>query len=351
MAKLTPRQLKILGYIQQNPWTSTHAVKEYLAKEGASASRITVVRDIGHLVRAKLIQSKGKGRAVTYHDLAPTPLLRFIDVESYFKKNVDERPVRYSRFNGDVFRYLRQIFIPDEREDLSELNKLYRQHVKKLSATAIKKEFERLTIELSWKSSRIEGNTYSLIDTEILLKQHQETAGHTKDEALMIINHKKALDYVANKKSDFKKITLRKIENIQRLIVEGLGVNHGIRKRPVRIIGTRYVPMDNPHQIREGLEKTADIINQIADPFSKALVGILMISYLQPFEDGNKRTARLLGNAILLAHNACPLSYRSVNESDYKKAMILFYEQNTALFFKQLFIEQFRFAVNNYFLA
>ncbi len=351
MPKLTPRQLKILSYIQQNPWSSTHSIREYLAKGGGGVARVTVVRDLGHLVRAKLIHSKGKGRSVTYHDLASTPLLRFIDVATYFKKNVDERTAQSQQFNPDVFKYLQSIFMTEERQSLSRINTLYRQHVKKLSPTAIKKEFERLTIELSWKSSRIEGNTYSLIDTEILLKQHQEAAGHNKEEALMIINHKKALDYVANKKSDFKKITLRKIENIQRLIVEGLGVNHGIRKRPVRIIGTQYVPLDNPHQIREGLEKTASLINRIADPFSKALVGILMTSYLQPFEDGNKRTARLLGNAILLAHDACPLSYRSVNESDYKKAMILFYEQNSALFFKQLFVEQFKFAVNNYFLA
>ena len=74
-----------------------------------------------------------------------------------------------------------------------------------------------------------------------------------------------------------------------------------------------------------------------------------MISYLQPFEDGNKRTSRILGNAILLANDICLLSYRSVNESDYKKGMILFYEQNYVKYFKELFVEQFKFAVDNYF--
>jgi Fic family protein len=75
-----------------------------------------------------------------------------------------------------------------------------------------------------------------------------------------------------------------------------------------------------------------------------------MISYIQPFEDGNKRTARILGNALLLANNACPLSYRSVNEGDYKKAILLFYEQNNINLFKELFINQFKFSVDNYFL-
>jgi len=87
------------------------------------------------------------------------------------------------------------------------------------------------------------------------------------------------------------------------------------------------------------------------DPFSKAIFTTLMISYIQPFEDGNKRASRLLGNAILLANNACPLSYRSINEADYKKAVIIFYEQNSARFFKELFVEQFKFAVGNYFQA
>ena len=76
-----------------------------------------------------------------------------------------------------------------------------------------------------------------------------------------------------------------------------------------------------------------------------------MIAYIQPFGDGKKRISRILGNAILLVHGFCPLSYRSINEAAYKKAVILFYEQNSAGFFKELFIEQFRFSIENYFLA
>ena len=94
----------------------------------------------------------------------------------------------------------------------------------------------------------------------------------------------------------------------------------------------------------------ADAANKIKDPFAKAFAAVILLSYIQPFEDGNKRTARLLGNAVLLAHGACPLSYRSINEADYKKATLLFYEQMSARFFKELFIKQFQFAVENYFL-
>jgi Fic family protein len=76
---------------------------------------------------------------------------------------------------------------------------------------------------------------------------------------------------------------------------------------------------------------------------------VLFISYIQPFEDGNKRTGRITGNGILIENGYCPLSYRSVKPVDYKKAMILFYEQNNLAAYKKLFIEQFAFAVNKYF--
>ena len=80
------------------------------------------------------------------------------------------------------------------------------------------------------------------------------------------------------------------------------------------------------------------------------MLAILLIAYIQPFVDGNKRTSRMIGNAILLANNACPLSYRSINELEYKKAVLLFYEQNNLSYFKKLFIEQYEFVVGNYFL-
>jgi len=91
------------------------------------------------------------------------------------------------------------------------------------------------------------------------------------------------------------------------------------------------------------------LINAKKNGFEKALLAVVLISYIQPFEDGNKCTGRMLSNAILLAYDACPLSYRSVDSLDYKKAMLLFYEQNNVSAFKRLFIEQNVFAVNNYF--
>ncbi len=344
MTKLTERQIKILDFIKKSGGTSNQEIKNYLK----NISRVTIVRDLNFLLKNNLIQQEGEGRSVHYKEKIKQDFLRYIDVDKYFQS--DERKIKFKRFNFDIIKNLKNIFSPEELAELQGLNKQYQERIKKLPDSIIKKEFERLTIELSWKSSRIEGNTYSLIDTEILIKENKEAIGHKKEEAIMILNHKKAIDYILDKKSNFKKLTLSKIESVHDLIIDGLNIESGLRKNPVRITGTQYLPMDNQHQIREAMEKIIQAVNKLPDYFSKAVFIMAMISYTQPFADGNKRTSRLLGNALLMADNICPLSFRSIDESEYKKSVILFYEQNNLRMFKELFIEQFKFAIENYFL-
>lgn len=148
---------------------------------------------------------------------------------------------------------------------------------------------------------------------------------------------------------DFVYILSSQVKDIHNIIIQDLGIHSGIRKTPVGIIGPDYKPLDNQFQIREALEVTCDYVNSINFALEKALIAIAMISYIQPFEDGNKRTARVIGNAILLANGFCPLSYKSVDEVEYKKSMIIFYEQNSIHYFKQLFIEHFKMAISKYF--
>lgn len=350
MKKLTFRQRAILQFIRESSGVNNGQIREHLEKSTDSISRVTIVRDIDALLKANLITKQGEGRSVTYIEKSQSSALTYINVEQYFQNGPDQRILKSASFNGHIFSDLKDLFSQTEIRELSKLNNEYQKRIKKLSTQQIKKEFERLTIELSWKSSQIEGNTYSLIDTEILIKEKQEAQGHQKEEAVMILNHKKTLDYIWQKDDYFQKLNLRKIEDIHKLIVQDLSVATGLRKRIVGIVGTKYKPLDNYQQIKEATENTVKLINSFSDPFSKALTTLLMISYIQPFEDGNKRTARLLADAVLLAHDVCPLSYRSINEADYKKAVIVFYEQNNARFFKELFIEQLKFAIDNYFL-
>lgn len=352
MEKLTKRELNILEFIRKNKQAGNIEIADYLESVSLGASRVTIVRSINTLIKAGLVERKGEGRSVYYEEKSASPFLSYFDIEEYFKKSPDERNVAFEKFNFNIFDNIGGIFSKSELEELKNLNDDYAERIKKLSPAIIKKEFERLTVELSWKSSQIEGNTYSLIDTEILIKENKEAEGHKKEEAIMILNHKKTLDYILENRDNFKNLTLRKIEDVHGLIVDGLSVAKGLRKKAVGITGTKYRPLDNEYQIKEAMEKMIEFTNKkLTVPFSKAIFAMLMISYIQPFEDGNKRSSRLLGNAILLSGDICPLSYRSINEADYKKAVVLFYEQNSAIFFKELFVEQFKFAVSNYFLA
>lgn len=345
MQQLNARRQKIIDFIAQKRSAGNAQIIEFL---GSEVSRFTVLRDLDLLIKQGLIRKEGKGRAVVYLPVWTGVINAFFDPELYFAKGPDERDVK-TIFDPEIIEELPNLFLPEEFARLRKINNEYLARVKNIGEIFFKKEIERLAIELSWKSSQLEGNTYSLIDTEILIKERVEAAGHKKEEAVMILNHKNAIDYIFANKSEFKKLDLHMVEKVHGLLIEGLGVKKGVRANRVRIIGTRYTPMGDKTKIIQCLNRALAKINDLDNPFSKALALILMISYIQPFEDGNKRTARILGNAALLANGACPISYRSVNEADYKKAVILFYEQNSARFFKELFIRQFEFAAKNYF--
>lgn len=202
---------------------------------------------------------------------------------------------------------------------------------------------------LSWKSSQIEGNTYSLLETERLLKDKQTASGKTQEEAIMLLNHKDALDFVLDVPDCLKELSVHRIEDIHSILTKELGDDRNIRSRRVGITGTNYRPLDNEFQIREALEDMCVLVNEKVNVFEKAFLALVLLSYIQAFVDGNKRTARITSNAILIANGYCPIPFRTVDSIDYKKAMLMFYEQNNIAAFKRIFIEQFLFAVKTYF--
>ncbi|MFA5298410.1 MAG: Fic family protein, partial [Lutibacter sp.] len=138
-------------------------------------------------------------------------------------------------------------------------------------------------------------------------------------------------------------------EDIHSLLIKDLGIERNIRKRRVGISGTNYKPLDNEYQIREALIDMCELVNDKEIVFEKALLTLVLLSYIQAFGDGNKRTARIISNAILINNGYCPISFRTIDAIEYKKAMLLFYEQNNITAFKNIFISQFEFAVNTYF--
>ena len=166
----------------------------------------------------------------------------------------------------------------------------------------------------------------------------------------MILNHKETFDTILENKQSFKSINISDIRTIHSVLIKDLGIKANIRESAVGITGTKYLPVDNKYQIEDALHKLVTRLSETANIPERALILLGMISYLQPFSDGNKRTARMVSNAILLANNYYPLSYRSVDEVEFKEALILFYEQNNIYHLKRLFGEQQQFAINNYFL-
>lgn len=349
MTMYNKRQEAILNFITDTPVSTRGSIELYLSDAGFEVSKMTVTRDLKLLIENGDVEKTGKAKATVYKPSAGAALLRNIDIETYFAKDQDTRSQNDIPFNFKIFGNLKKLLNELERKQLAVLNDQYRNKKKSLSPKLLQKEFERLTIELAWKSSKIEGNTYTLLDTERLLNENIAAKGKTADETNMVLNHKKAIDFILNAPEYYKELSLYKIEEIHQLLVDKLDVATGIRTGAVGIVGTNYKPIDNSFQINEALQKLIAVVNKTRDPLEKALIIVLMIAYIQPFEDGNKRTSRILANAVLMAHDYCPLSYRSVDEIEYKKAVILFYEKNNASYFKRLFIEQFKQAIEKYF--
>ena len=274
-----------------------------------------------------------------------------LDLATYFDKDIDEREVQES-FNFDLIRDVLpkvEIFTKEELEVLNDAQMEFEKNTEGMTELEYRREMERLGVDLSWKSSQIEGNTYSLLETERLLKDKQTASGKTKEEAIMLLNHKDALDFVLDIPDYLKELSVHRIEDIHSILTKELEVDRNIRHRRVGITGTNYRPLDNEFQIREALEDTCTLVNGKDNVFEKAFLTLVLLSYIQAFVDGNKRTARITSNAILIANGYCPISFRTVDSIDYKKAMLMFYEQNNIAAFKKIFIEQFLFAVKTYF--
>ena len=342
------RENEILQYLHYHPGSSRSEIE---AGMNLTESPATVKRILSSLVENGSALVSGQGRATRYSVSPQAHVTMELNIDTYFQKETDEREVQTS-FNFDLINETLptvELFTAEEKERLNALQAQFTRNLEGITPTEYRKEMERLGIDLSWKSSQIEGNTYSLLETERLLKDKQTASGKTKEEAVMLLNHKDALDFVLADPEYLREISVRRIEELHTLLVKELDVDKGIRRRRVGVTGTNYRPLDNEYQIREALEDTCRLINGKENVFEKALLALVLLSYIQAFADGNKRTARITSNAILIANRYCPISFRSVDSVDYKKAMLIFYEQNNISAFKKIFIDQFAFAVNTYF--
>lgn len=198
----------------------------------------------------------------------------------------------------------------------------------------------RLLIDLSWNSSRLEGNTYSLLETKRLIELGEVASGKDAAEAQMILNHKAAIEYVVESVSD-KQIAPLTVRNIHALLSENLlgdpAASGWLRTINVGIAGTTYLPLESPQLIQECFNIFIDKLNEIHNPFEQSLFSIVHLSYLQAFEDVNKRTARLVANIPLIKENLRPLSFMEVDQSAYVSALLGVYEKNDVSLIRDLY--------------
>lgn len=293
-----------------------------------------------------LIVKRGEKRTRTYHPLPvsdKTSSGRFTDSPKAFfspksrkiLKFLDNPPhlrtiVSYNRDFLDNYTPNRTAYVPEKlRVQLFEQGKRFD---KALAAGTYAKEIcQRLLIDLSYNSSRLEGNTYSRLDTQRLFEQGTTPDGKVDEETVMIVNHKEAILFLVENAQGIELSSLM-IRNLHNLLAQDLLADPSacgeIRTREVNIGQSTYRPLSNPHLLKELFELILLKARQIENTFEQSFFLLLHLSYVQAFEDVNKRTSRLSCNIPFIKQNLCPLSFIDVERDDYTAAMLAVYEKN-----------------------
>ncbi len=342
---LNNRQIAIISLLKKQESGSLSAIFEQL---GLAVAERTINRDLAKLVEFGIVVTQGGGRSLVYILSLSGRFFLPVDVVPYNELEPDARAGVLTRYQFDVWKvWPKSLFETAVLDTLQTETIQYQKSIGEQTSDVRVRELERFVIEMSWKSARIEGNTYTLLDTERLLKEGIVSPTNTPEETQMILNHKTAFSFV-REQSVGTIITRAYIEQVHTLLMQNLLTDVGLRRNGVGITGSMYRPLDNQFQIQEELDTLIALVNSRESVFDKALTILLGISYIQPFVDGNKRTARLVANGILLACGAAPLSYRNVDEVIYRASLLSFYEQLSVVPMRDIFIDQYTFSIEHY---
>jgi hypothetical protein len=262
----------------------------------------------------------------------------------------DRRPVGYRR------EFLEQ-YVPNETAYLppvvrSSLHELGRTPAgQRPAGTYVRDIFDRLLIDLSWSSSRLEGNTYSLLDTEELIGRGTAAPGKDAKETQMILNHKAAIELLVDSAEDIA-VNRYTVTNLHALLADNLLENPRNagrpRETPVAIGASTYIPTAVPQLIAEMFARLLDTAAAVLDPFEQAFFLLVHIPYLQPFIDVNKRTSRLASNIPLIKRNLVPLSFIDVPERTYVDGLLGIYELNRVELLRDVFVWAYERSVRRY---
>ena len=325
--------------------------------------RRTLQRRLAQLVRQNKLRVTGRGRASRYRLPAIVVAGRGVAagrsivegrgefriplspdgeaIEKIVREPLQNRqPVGYNREFLDAYRPNDTFYLSAEtRQRLLELGRS--SDGEHPAGTYARQIFGRLLIDLSWNSSRLEGNTYSLLETERLLELGESAEGKDAREAQMILNHKAAIELLVEQAAEvgFNRYT---ILNLHALLSDNLLADPRacgrLRAIPVAIAGTSYHPLELPQLIEECFQQILDTASAIADPYEQSFFVMVHLPYLQPFEDVNKRVSRLALNIPLVRENLCPVSFIDVPARAYIDGLLGVYELNRIELLRDVFV-------------
>ena len=199
-------------------------------------------------------------------------------------------------------------------------------------SSLVSSEIKDLAVVWCYYSGKIEGNTYTYVETEALLKD-DITSEKKYEDAKMLKNLYNTFISEVEHINKYKKQELideRTLFRIHRSISSELvsGEESGmIRTRAVRITGTEYVPPKDIQEIRITLNEILFNQELYSNPLEKAVYLHCNIARLQPFIDGNKRTSRMMESIALMNADIIPVySAKDADILHYRRGLLSFYE-------------------------
>lgn len=334
-----------------------------LYKTGAlTLARRTLQRHLHSLVQTGRLTVSGKGIHCRYHACTSTsaygtwqiPVTSMsLEIQRSVNQPLEQRvPVKYNPDFLNSYHPNKTYYLtPERRAHLKQIGSHHTSDPQPIAGTVARKILHHLLIDLSWNSSRLEGNTYSLLETERLLEFGEISENKSTVDTQMLLNHKAAIEFLIEEAEEIN-YNRATILNLHALLSDNLLSNQKacgrLRNIPVAIAKTVYCPINIPHLIEEHFQKILDIANKIQDPFEQAFFTMVHLPYLQPFEDVNKRVSRLAVNIALIKNNYSPLSFVDVPEKAYIDGLLGVYELNRPELFSDVFMWAYERSVARY---
>ncbi|WP_216365217.1 MULTISPECIES: Fic family protein, partial [unclassified Roseobacter] len=332
----------ILDFVGENPGAGRDAIRKGVAR---GVSETTVWRLLKRMVEEGCLEVSGKGRATGYRIAGGAVVRGHLSMPYNRRAPVSYRPEFLDAYVPGKTWYLSS----SDREKLLEAGRPLGGAVP--AGTYARRILEQLLVDLSWASSRMEGNTYDILQTERLIKFGEEAVGKDRKEALMILNHKEAIQYVVD---NLDEIGLRRSDlfAIHALLSDGLladpAMSGRLRAMLVGISHSSYRPLDDAVTIAEEFDILLHKAAQITDPFEQSFFLLVHIPYLQAFADVNKRTSRVASNIPLLKSDLAPMSFTTMDDSDYIDGLIGVYELNNVALLRDVYMDAYLASAEKY---